>query len=252
MIKKIDWRLGLNGILAMFYFFLKKKSGYHKLFILHKAKILQGAKYNKKMWLSALNEIENFDLVPLNDLEKQGSKFRGNSIDTLLGKWIYCIIRVCKPKVVIETGVAHGFSSWCILNALNKNEYGKLFSIDLPSKDTDFNYNINNYGVDPGWLVPKELKSKWKLMLGDTKDLLPSVLDELKKVDIFFHDSDHSYENMKFEFETVLPYVSKNGYIISDDIDKNSAFEEFVYKNNLLSFVFRSKGGTISINQSNR
>ncbi len=251
MIKKIDWRMGLNGILAIFYFLFKKKSGYHKQFILHKAKILQGSRYDKKMWISALNEIENFDLVPLNNTEQQKNKFKGNSIDTLLGKWIYCIIRVSKPKVVIETGVAHGFSSWCILNALNKNKYGKLFSIDLPSKDTDFNYNINNYGVNPGWMVPETLKSKWRLMLGDTKDLLPSLLNELKKVDIFFHDSDHSYENMKFEFDTVLPYLSKNGYIISDDIDKNSAFEEFVYKNNLMSFIFRSKGGTVSINQSN-
>ena len=100
-------------------------------------------------------------------------------------------------------------------------------------------------------MVPEILQSKWRLMLGDTKDLLPSLFSEFQKVDIFFHDSDHSYENMKFEFDTVLPYVSKNGYIISDDIDKNSAFEEFVYKNNLMSFIFRSKGGTISINQSN-
>ena len=44
---------------------------------------------------------------------------------------------------------------------------------------------------------------------------------------MFFHDSEHSYENMMFEFTTAWPYIVKRGIIIADDVNRNNAFDEF-------------------------
>jgi len=47
----------------------------------------------------------------------------------------------------------------------------------------------------------------------------------LKKCDLFLHDSDHSYEYMSWEFKTVSLYLKTA--LLSDDISKNNAFDEF-------------------------
>jgi hypothetical protein len=156
---------------------------------------------------------------------------------------IYSIIRYFKPEIVIETGVANGVSSTIILNSLLQNKRGKLYSIDLP---TEFWEKSEYRQVDKvkvkknksvGWIVPETLRNNWVLNLGSSKEVLPELLKKIKQVDVFFHDSEHSYENMLFEFNTVFPQIKKKGIIISDDINRNKAFDDFVHehKNEIVS-----------------
>jgi predicted O-methyltransferase YrrM len=49
---------------------------------------------------------------------------------------IYVIIRVLKPNIIVETGVANGASSFYILLALKRNKKSHLFSIDFPNLDS--------------------------------------------------------------------------------------------------------------------
>ncbi len=58
----------------------------------------------------------------------------------------------------------------------------------------------------------------------------PKLLTESGEVDLFIHDSEHTYQNMMFEFHTVWPYLRKGGLLLSDDIDWNQAFKEFADK----------------------
>lgn len=46
-------------------------------------------------------------------------------------------------------------------------------------------------------------------------------------MDVFLHDSEHTYENMMFEFKSVWPKLRATGLLLSDNIDWNSAFWEF-------------------------
>ena len=46
----------------------------------------------------------------------------------------YSLIRIAKPRLVVETGVAAGISSTLILSALSKNNYGTLSSFDITNK----------------------------------------------------------------------------------------------------------------------
>ena len=135
-------------------------------------------------------------------------------------KTLYIMTRILKPETVIETGVFEGHSSVAILMAMEKNETGLLYSIDLPPPSLP-------PGKEPGWIVPEHLREKWDLKLGKSTYLLQDLLSEVKEVDIFLHDSDHSYENMSWEFRTAWPYIRKDGLLLSHDVSQNAAFREF-------------------------
>lgn len=136
---------------------------------------------------------------------------------------LYVVCRLLKPEIVVETGVAEGFSSAYILYALEMNNKGSLYSIDLPNQPGQ---ELKGQRAT-GWLVPENLRKRWTLILGASKDKLPPLLDDLKKIDVFYHDSEHSYKNMMFEFNVAIKYLDKDGIVISDDITDNNSFNDF-------------------------
>jgi len=177
----------------------------------------------------------------------------GTAVSPLRGPILYTLCRSTRPEIVIETGVANGGSSAFILGALEKNGRGHLYSIDIhrpghnsPYPDEDPSYKWASQlpeGKDVGWLIPEDLRRRWTLVLGKTQEKLPELLSSVKDVDIFFHDSDHSYNNMAYEFRAAWPHIRKNGYLVSDDIDLNGAFSEFLRKSEPSKYViFRRLG----------
>ena len=117
---------------------------------------------------------------------------------------LYALIRELRPELIVETGVLHGLSSAFYLQALENNSSGKLISIDFPSIDKpsgkDMSRDILPFGCNPGWIVPAHLHKRWNLILEKTENILPKILSENNKLGIFIHDSDHTWENMMFEF----------------------------------------------------
>lgn len=146
---------------------------------------------------------------------------------------IYFIVRKTKPKTVVETGVAAGVSTGFILQALKENGSGKLYSIDLPfqwytyGKNNELHLDSLPPGKMPGYIVPNKLKNKWKLILGDTYKELPKLMKRLNTIDLFLHDSEHTYKTMMFEYKTAWPFIKKGGYLLSDDVNFTDAFEKF-------------------------
>lgn len=161
---------------------------------------------------------------------------------------LYFLVRKLKPQVVAETGVAAGESTGYILQALKDNDIGKLYSIDLPFQWYVYGDNHTLHldslpaGKHPGYLIPEHLKRNWELILGDTHDKLPKLLNKLGKLDIFFHDSEHTEKTMIFEYESCWPYIKKGGYLISDDIDYTKAFSKFSKKVRGKIFKFKNLG----------
>ena len=144
-------------------------------------------------------------------------------------------------------------SSFIILSALNENGKGKLYSIDLADVGMP-----KIYGKEPGWIVDEELRKRWTLIYGKTSDELPELLEKLKYVDIFLHDSEHSYENMQFEFSLALKYMSENSLLLSDDVRANSAFEDLRniegFNQNRMCFLIGrdSDLGALMLNYANK
>ena len=117
-----------------------------------------------------------------------------------------------------------GWSSFMILSAISRNNSGHLHSFDLDDYE-----NVKNYG-GVGYLIPEKLKENWTLIIGDTKEKLEPVLKKLKHIDMFIHDSEHSYEMMMHEYSTAWKHLKKDGILGSDDINHSNAFEEFTGK----------------------
>jgi predicted O-methyltransferase YrrM len=133
----------------------------------------------------------------------------------------YAVIRAAKPRVVVETVVANGVSTSHALLALEKNGGGALTSIDIGDP-----VHLPP-GRQPGWIVPDWLHSRWRLVIGDARDVLGGILRDLGAVDMFIHDSLHTYTHMMFEFELAYPRLRAGGILIADDASWNSAFREF-------------------------
>jgi len=134
----------------------------------------------------------------------------------------YAAVRAIKPEIIVETGVASGISSAHLLLACHLNGKGRLYSIDID------NGEYLPPGKSTGWIVPNYLRSKWTLQLGDSRELLPKLLTQLGIVDIFIHDSSHTYELMKFEINQSYPHIRPGGLLLTDDSNFNSAHAECV------------------------
>ncbi len=143
-------------------------------------------------------------------------------------RFLYVLVRCIKPEVVVETGVCNGMSTAYLLQGLHDNHCGHLYSIDLPNHPTLGTDLILPDGYETGELIPEYLRGSWDLITGDATYCLGPLLSKVKTIDIFIHDSRHTYEHMMWEYVTAWPSIKKGGFLVSDDIHWNNAFSEFL------------------------
>ncbi|HEY0183412.1 MAG TPA: class I SAM-dependent methyltransferase, partial [Rhodopila sp.] len=146
-----------------------------------------------------------------------------NDGDAGLVRAIWCLIRHLRPANVIETGVAHGMTSRFILEALESNGAGRLWSIDLPPVNPRTRQEVGIAVRQPGGPV-----ERWTYIAGTSRRRLPVLLARLGQVDLFIHDSMHSNRNVMFELDCAWDYLAPGGVMVVDDIDANPAFDSFV------------------------
>jgi len=168
--------------------------------------------------------VEHYGYLPFSWSWHQ--RFHGKQFSRVL--FLYLLLRLIRPENVIETGCFSGWTSTLILYALHRNEKGHLWTIDLPAQAGRFSMDASlPQELTPGFLVPDMLRPRWTLIIGDTREHLPPLLHRLENIDVFYHDSDHTYEHMMWEYTTVWPYLRQGGILISDDIGANTAFWDF-------------------------
>lgn len=166
---------------------------------------------------------------------------KGGSAGPSLAEALYVLCRLLKPERVIETGLLYGVTSAYILKALEENGKGTLHTIDLPPLDPE------EAGI-LGTAIPQELRKRWSLSVGPSRRILPEILRKTGSVDIFLHDSEHTYINQMGEFRCVWEYLPSGGILLSDDIHRNDAFLDFALRVNRRPVVVgKSKWGYIGI-----
>ena len=153
---------------------------------------------------------------------------------------LYGLCRIIQPSIVVETGVAYGISSSYILHALKKNGKGTLYSIDDTFRPWETKKMI-------GAAIPDELKENWELTIGKSSDKLKEIILSIENIDIFLHDSLHTYKNMSFEFNLMWPHIKKNGFLLSDDILDNNAFLDFYSIKKIIPELLKNQHGKISL-----
>jgi predicted O-methyltransferase YrrM len=135
---------------------------------------------------------------------------------------LYFLTRMLRPETVVETGVAAGWSSRAILEALDANGAGTLYSSDFPY------FRLANPERYIGVVVPVELRDRWVLDVRGDKKALPHIADQVDRIDLFHYDSDKSVHGRAYALSVVEPRFHESTAVIMDDIDDNTFFKSAV------------------------
>jgi predicted O-methyltransferase YrrM len=170
-------------------------------------------------------------------------------------QFLYWVVRRLRPKVIVQTGVSNGLSSAFMMLALAKNgDNGVLHAIDqahvFDPNNPDWTRPGEVYGVaiphgqTSGWMVPDRYRDRCFVEQGDATVLLPKLVDRLASIDMFFHDSDHTYSHMMFEFEQATRKLSRGGAVVADDVSWNASLWDFAEARGVPAYNYR---GTIGV-----
>jgi hypothetical protein len=134
----------------------------------------------------------------------------------------WCLARHLRPKRVLETGVARGLTTRALLEAFERSDAGRLWSIDLPPLlELDL-------AKETAAAVPDRLHDRWTLLRGSSRRVLHPLVTGLGRIDLFVHDSMHTTRNLRFELEQVWPALTPGGAALIDDVEKNTATAQFL------------------------
>lgn len=137
---------------------------------------------------------------------------------------IYAAVVLARCSRAIESGVAAGWSSLAILSALDHLGKGQLVSVDMP-------YPKRNNEDWVGVVIPQHLRADWTLIREpDRFGLRRAVRTFGGRIDFCHYDSDKSYWGRKYGYRIMWNALSPGGIFISDDIQDNFAFREFMHE----------------------
>lgn len=118
--------------------------------------------------------------------------------------FLYALVRAIKPRFVLETGTCQGYSTNEIARAIAANGCGHVVTADI--------------SADTGAAVQQDLKQHVTFVRSLSPGSLPRILETKgEKVDIFFHDSSHSYLNTLSELVCVAPFLASNAIVACHD-----------------------------------
>lgn len=156
-------------------------------------------------------------------LEVKNENPRGTN---LYYQWLACLMRLIKPKQVVELGAAAGIST--IMMATSMSKESKLYSVD---NDPDLAWK---------WMdreYPQVVK-----ILGDTRDIniweeqfngreigsghIEAWPMDLGETDVWFFDSLHVPEQIHKEMKLYSPFFKKGAILVFDDVHISPSFEE--------------------------
>lgn len=142
---------------------------------------------------------------------------------------------------IVETGVAYGWSSLAILAALESRDDARLVSVDMP-------YPKMNNEDFVGIVVPERLRDKWELVREPDRNGLVKAIAQLGgSIDLCHYDSDKSWYGRQFGYRLMWEALRPGGVFISDDIQDNFAFREFVEPNRRVYAITGYEGKFVGI-----
>jgi glycosyltransferase involved in cell wall biosynthesis len=167
-------------------------------------------------WSRATEALRRQGLAP-----GRGAYGGWDDADAALAEAAWCLMRHLRPRRVVETGVARGMTTRCLLEALELNGDGRLWSIDLPP--------LIERGLqdETAAAVGTHPRGRWTLVRGSSRRRLPALLAGLDPIDLFVHDSMHTERNVRFELERVWPALRPGGFALVDDVDQGRGLHLF-------------------------
>lgn len=155
---------------------------------------------------------------------------------------LYFLTRLKKPRVIVETGVAAGYSSSAFLAAIKRNRFGRLYSSDFPY------FRLKDPEKFIGLIVKKNLKNNWELFIEGDEINIPKILKKVSIIDFFHYDSDKSYFRRKKVFCLIKKYLARDSIAVMDDIQDNSFFFDLIKSEKPKNWrVFKFEGKYIGL-----
>jgi predicted O-methyltransferase YrrM len=154
---------------------------------------------------------------------------------------LYAATLLLGARRIVETGVAYGWSTLAILAALNGREGVKLVSVDMP-------YPKMNNEPFVGIVVPDRLRGPWHIIREpDRKGIVKAIARAGGSLDLCHYDSDKSWWGRQYGYPLLWNALRPGGLFISDDIQDNMAFAEFVAARQVACFVTECDGKYVGI-----
>jgi hypothetical protein len=141
--------------------------------------------------------------------------------DPALARAVWCLARHLRPARVVETGVARGITTRFLLEALERNGDGQLWSIDLPPLIE------RRLRSETAAAVPDRCRHRWHYLEGSSRRVLPGLLAGLGEIDLFVHDSIHTERNLRFELDRASAAMGSEGALVCDDVHRNPGFRAY-------------------------
>ena len=157
---------------------------------------------------------------------------------------LYFCSELISAKHILETGVADGWSSLVFLFHISKEKIGKLTSIDLPYLNSLGEYKC-------GKVVDENFKPFWNLIVKPDTAGINILSNSSSKFDLIHYDSDKSIYGRQKNYPKLWKMLNNGGIFISDDIEDNSAFREFVVSNHLDFSVLKFEGKYVGVVRKN-
>jgi len=172
------------------------------------------------------SEIENGNLVKyiLIDFHDKNPELCDSTME--IGRRIgwYYIIRIRRPKLVVETGVHHGVGALVINCALRRNRHegypGAYLGTDISPTS--------------GELLVHPFNEKSSIVIDDSIATLRSLVTP---IDLFINNSDHSAEYDVAEYSSIQKKLSMDAMILGDNSHASDSLRHFSEKTKR-NFIF--------------
>jgi predicted O-methyltransferase YrrM len=126
------------------------------------------------------------------------------AVEVEVGDFLYGLVRILKPAIIIETGTFEGFSGVRMAQALKDNDRGMLFTID--QKNYGAKKMFDEYEVT-NWVKP---------IIGKSPEALKKLIST-KKADFIFLDNGHQYNILSAELDILDKHIKVGTYIAGHD-----------------------------------
>lgn len=127
---------------------------------------------------------------------------------------LYSLVRVLRPKTIVEIGSARGLSTCAMSLACRQNGSGKVFAIDP--------HDRNSWAEGEGSSLDFLNARLRDYELTDWCNILQSYSTRAaegwsQQIDLLFIDGDHTYEGVSQDFELFRHYLTDRSIVIFHD-----------------------------------
>lgn len=154
---------------------------------------------------------------------------------------LFAATKLMGATTAVETGVAYGWSSLAVLAGQSNITDARLLSVDMP-------YPKTNNEVFVGIVVPDEFRFRWTLIREpDRNGIKRAIKTAQRPIDLVHYDSDKSYQGRRYAYPLLWNALRSGGIFISDDIQDNMAFRDFIAQKNVPFAITASQGKYVGI-----